>query len=622
MLEPGKFRIGRFDGVFGNTDRFCGLINTGKQELYLFFGIISLDDQAWQPVQFPGTGMQRQAGTKPGNVIPAPEMRRRLLAFQTALGRRIAGHFPANHGQAFIDTVLVEQPLDANGFLVRGVDIVLGAEFGGRQTGGGITAQLPFLLLVDTGAFTRQQDHVLCKGMRWIVRIPEMDKMIVHHDLGRLGPLRPGAEGCCQQRRTHDNQSFHMRFFLNKDRQISGPCPHFCAEQGKMYMRWLRDHKKGLFIPAACRQAPPVLTLCMRRNKTSYIVERLIHAIFWLAVFYALKALTANAFQLFSRDRDNLISQDGQLPFPYAWIVLLCLMVLFYSSSLWLLPRTRKAGLLAGWLILIYGLDYAIIRFLAKPAGTVLPPGPKGPLPGLPPLPAFTTVHWSNLQPVLALIFLLVMGLAAAYYYIGESVRQQLLRSETELKFLRSQVNPHFLFNTLNNLFSLAQRDGSEELADKIVRLSGMMRYMLYDSNAAQVPLAQEITYLQDCIALYRLRLASEASDIRFEYPEPLPEIAVAPMLLIPFVENAFKHGWAAGQPSHIRLSLTLENRQLRFRCENSDHSQWKRPAGEQGGIGLENVRRRLEWLYRRKYSLRTGTAQGNYLVDLQIDLS
>jgi two-component system LytT family sensor kinase len=401
-------------------------------------------------------------------------------------------------------------------------------------------------------------------------------------------------------------------FVLNSPNCLSGRLPDSA------------NHKKRPFIPPSCSKPPARLPLFMRRSKTSYLIELLIHAIFWLAVYYALKALTANAFQLLSRDQDNVVSQDGRMPFPYAWIVLLFLMLLFYSSGFWLLKKTRRIIWLASWLIIVYALDYVVIWALAAPAGAVMPgpPGPPGQLPGLPPLPAFTTGNWQNLQPVLALIFLLVMGLSAAYCYISESISRELLRSQTELQFLRSQVNPHFLFNTLNNLFSMAQKDGNDRLADKIAQLSGMMRYMLYDSNTERVPLAQEIHYLQDCIALYQLRFMSESVAVNFYHPEPVPNVELAPMLFIPFLENAFKHGVAPGQPLRIALSIETDKNKLSFSCENTDHSAIEKPAAEKGGIGLENIKRRLELLYPGKHHLSAGPANGNYYVTLQLYLS
>lgn len=167
------------------------------------------------------------------------------------------------------------------------------------------------------------------------------------------------------------------------------------------------NHKKRLFIPQPCSKPAVRVPLFMRRSKISYFIELLIHVVFWLAVYYALKALTANTFQLLSRDQDNVVSQDGRMPFPYAWIVLLFLVLLFYSAGFWLLRKTRRIWWLAGWLLLVYALDYLVIRFLAAPTGAVMPgpPGPPGQLPGLPPLPTFTTENWRNLQPILALIF-------------------------------------------------------------------------------------------------------------------------------------------------------------------------------------------------------------------------
>jgi two-component system LytT family sensor kinase len=359
----------------------------------------------------------------------------------------------------------------------------------------------------------------------------------------------------------------------------------------------------------------------MHRSNNRYFVELSIHAVFWLLVYYALKALTANAFQLLARDHNGLLSQDGQMPFPYAWIVLLFLMGLFYTSCFWVFRQTRRLLLPAAWLLLFYGMNFAVIGLLSKPTRDIIPAA-KALLPGLPPLPGFTTLNWQNLQPVIALIFLLVMGLAAAYYYIRESISKEIMRSKTELQFLRAQVNPHFLFNTLNNLFSLAQKEGSDQLAGNIAQLSGMMRYMLYESNTEWVGLAQEITYLKDCIALYRLRFSGKLVKVVFNHPDPVPGIVIAPMLFIVFLENAFKHGTAPGQASAIFLRIIFDGTSLSFTCENPDYSRPERADGEKGGIGLENVRRRLELLYPGRHILTIATGNGSYRVHLQIDVS
>ena len=165
----------------------------------------------------------------------------------------------------------------------------------------------------------------------------------------------------------------------------------------------------------------------------------------------------------------------------------------------------------------------------------------------------------------LLFIFIIVFGLSIAYFFLKEWARVEKMRSElaavqldTEVKFLKSQVNPHFLFNTLNNLFSMAQKKGNDDLADGISKLSGMMRYMIYESNEEHVPLKKEIEYLENCILLNELRYAEGEAKVAFNYPEQTEGVLIAPMLFIPFVENAFKHGVAIGRSSEIDISIAV----------------------------------------------------------------
>jgi two-component system LytT family sensor kinase len=224
-------------------------------------------------------------------------------------------------------------------------------------------------------------------------------------------------------------------------------------------------------------------------------------------------------------------------------------------------------------------------------------------------------------------IFMIVFGLSIAYFFLKEWGRVEKMRSDlaavqldTEVKFLKSQVNPHFLFNTLNNLFSMAQKKGNEDLADGISKLSGMMRYMIYESNEEFVPLKKEIEYLEDCIVLNKLRYADNEAIVRFDFPSDTSGVNVAPMLFIPFVENAFKHGVLIGESSEIDISIAIVNKQLSFSCTNTIYSV-KKMEHEKGGIGLENVKRRLDLLYPGKHVLATKTDDNKYIVTLGITI-
>ena len=166
---------------------------------------------------------------------------------------------------------------------------------------------------------------------------------------------------------------------------------------------------------------------------------------------------------------------------------------------------------------------------------------------------------------------------------------------ETELKFLKNQTNPHFLFNTLNNIYALARKK-SDETADVVMKLSKLLRFMLYESKNSQIRISDEIKILDDYIELEKLRYTDRLtlSFIREIDNENEP---IAPLLLIPFVENAFKHGASESRfESYINLEMTLHNGILEFHVENTKEENGKRTPDE--NIGLANVRRQLELLY------------------------
>ena len=241
----------------------------------------------------------------------------------------------------------------------------------------------------------------------------------------------------------------------------------------------------------------------------------------------------------------------------------------------------------------------------------------------------FLISDWLHIQPVILLAFLVIEGIAIAYFFLNAWAKSELIQTQlqanqlsTEIKFLKSQINPHFLFNTLNNLFSMAQDKGNDELADGISKLSGMMRYMLYDSNEESVPLSKEITYLEEYITLNKLRYADEEITISFDHAGQIADISIAPMLFIPFVENTFKHGVAIGQKAAIQIAIVVSGQTLNFSCMNTDHSAIKKMEMETSGIGLENVKRRLELLYPGKHRLIINKEDGEFMVNLEIDLS
>ncbi len=189
----------------------------------------------------------------------------------------------------------------------------------------------------------------------------------------------------------------------------------------------------------------------------------------------------------------------------------------------------------------------------------------------------------------------------------------------TELNFLKSQINPHFLFNTLNNFFSMAQEKENDELANGISKLAEMMRYMIYDSNAEKVQLEKEIECLKSCIVLNKLRFNEDEADVHFSYPDNCKGELVAPMLFIPFVENAFKYGVMIGETSEIKITIDISDSVILFYCENNDYSFVHKMNDEVKGIGLSNARRRLQLLYPVSHQLNIQNKNKKYIVELRL---
>jgi LytS/YehU family sensor histidine kinase len=193
-------------------------------------------------------------------------------------------------------------------------------------------------------------------------------------------------------------------------------------------------------------------------------------------------------------------------------------------------------------------------------------------------------------------------------------------RMNAELHFLKSQVNPHFLFNTLNSIYSLAYKR-SETTHHAIAKLSNILRYMLYETDVKTVSLENEYQYLKDYIDLQKLRLYDNTR-ISFETEGNLSSIRIAPMLLVPFVENAFKHGVDNTSDCYIRIRMEVNNHDLLFIVENSVPDKIVSGKDVSSGIGLQNVKRRLKLLYPDNHLLLIDETDNTYSIKLNIRLS
>jgi len=219
-------------------------------------------------------------------------------------------------------------------------------------------------------------------------------------------------------------------------------------------------------------------------------------------------------------------------------------------------------------------------------------------------------------------IVFLSAGIKLTEYWFYEQQRKQAAlkdKVEAELKLLKSQIHPHFLFNTLNNIYALALQK-SEQAPDAIIKLSELLDYLIYHGKNELVPLAKEIQLIDHYMELEKLRYGDrlQASFVR---KGDTGHIKIAPILLLPFVENAFKHGISQSRNKvWLKIHLEISNRSIIFLVENSKPAA--RPKeGVQGGIGLENLKRRLEILYKDRYSLEMLDKKDIYSVQLKLTI-
>lgn len=190
-------------------------------------------------------------------------------------------------------------------------------------------------------------------------------------------------------------------------------------------------------------------------------------------------------------------------------------------------------------------------------------------------------------------------------------------RLKAELALMKHQVQPHFLFNTLNNLFGLACEAGNEKVADGISRLAEIMRYMTYETAAEKVALERELQYLKSYIELQKLRIGTQVA-VNYEFTGQVQNQQIAPLLLLPFVENTFKHGISFIDPSPIQINIEIKESALILKTKNKCYP--KKEKIESGGFGLENVQQRLELIYPDQHELRIKNEGNAFDVNLKIE--
>lgn len=366
--------------------------------------------------------------------------------------------------------------------------------------------------------------------------------------------------------------------------------------------------------------------------------ETLVYLAFWVIVFLA------PIISLHMRMQSNRSMPFDWDEVGHAWEVLAIAMGMYFVHNHFIAPliiyQRRKVLYFAASTFLLF--FYLLVMYLARPAEVPKhfrsPHGgprkeycvkagcPKHPVyprheepEFMQPLPIMGP---GELMAAICVVLLMGMNLGVKYYFKEEQdaeERQELDKKNLEqrLQYLRYQVNPHFFMNTLNNIHALVDID-PEKAKTTIVELSKMMRYILYEGSNRLIPVQREMQFLNNYVLLMRLRYPDKVA-ITFDAPSAVPDLLLPPLLLIIFVENAFKHGISYCNDSFINISFRIEDGRLVFKCRNSKNMNRN---CEKGGLGLVNVRKRLDLLFAQNYRLDITDGADVYEVTLSLPLA
>ncbi|SHE45522.1 GHKL domain-containing protein [Mariniphaga anaerophila] len=305
--------------------------------------------------------------------------------------------------------------------------------------------------------------------------------------------------------------------------------------------------------------------------------------------------------------------------------------IIFYINYLWLVPRFYFKGNKAAYFVLavvaivcLYFVSSAINQALHNPERE------KEMLEAIQklgkdtiPRPPFRQLHIYHYTLISIIITGFSIGLCVIQEHSATEKRQKEMEKEmlnSELAFLKNQISPHFFFNTLNNIYSLIEVNSNDAQA-AVMKLSRMMRYLLYESEHGQTSLSHEIDFMNHYIDLMRLRLSPKV-DLQVDLPEKELKTEIPPLLFIPFIENAFKHGVSYREHSFIHISMRAEQNQIVFKCSNSRSTKKEEtPDRNHSGIGLENVKKRLNLLFPGEHELSISQSGTTFDVLLNINL-
>ncbi len=345
------------------------------------------------------------------------------------------------------------------------------------------------------------------------------------------------------------------------------------------------------------------------RNPTSLLFRYRVfwHVLFWVLI-YLFYALTYGGYAEKYKEEliSNLILLPARIAFTYAFIYYLMPVFLFNKRYFTFSSLAVIHAMLFGFAL------WALLHLFVYCKGCMYDV-------------EYPLFHWPKIFGLIIGNYEIpaVAGVIVMFkkWYTDQQKTRALEKDklEAELKFLKSQIHPHFLFNTLNNLYALTLKK-SDKAPDMVIRISEMLDYMLYQSNEKEVELSKEINLIQNFLELERIRYGDRL-DLKFQIQGDPEDKFIAPLLLLPFLENSFKHGVSnnTGNPFiHMQIEITEDD--FSMHISNSFGNQTKESYSE--GIGLKNVERRLELLYKEQYILRISKNDGIFEVYFRLNWS
>ena len=351
-------------------------------------------------------------------------------------------------------------------------------------------------------------------------------------------------------------------------------------------------------------------------------LEKLIIVLFFFAAYYGI--LYHPTLPVFINEFNTV---DGSI-YASRFVDVITSLILFLSVVFFLIPKYLEKRRIIPFIVisltmiallslLEFQLDQIILRLFNLPTG-----------PDEISDKMMTFYHRKSydfpILPVNLVIYTLgiLYGLSRDWirkYRQESKMLQEKMRADIDL--LRSQINPHFFFNALNNIYAITQRNKDDEAGQAIMKLSGLMRYMIYDSNVGKISLARELEHIDNYLDVARLKFGQDDKvDFRLQKDGNFKNIKIAPLLLIPFVENAFKHGVGSKSDGYIHMQFCMDDDKLHFQIENpilKKQESWKKHPG----IGLDNVKKRLQLLYPDQHRLDISDLSEKFKVELTIRL-